>query len=400
MAEHAGLPRDASGQCSAMTSQVLSATSPVESERSSETPVHATPRGLIGYSDAVADEIFRFQRTVFPERRTDWVVPRWNWMFLASAARLGVEPMVWLFRTAAGVVAHQGAIPVTVKTGGTERVTGWFVETAVLESVRGKAIGPMVISRANQDLPFNLSLGQTPEMRAIQFALGWQQVCPLHTYLFVLNARPVLQARFRNRWLRNGAAAALTMWQRMKYGWGRRRLAWTPVVSEIARFDATHTHLWNEVKGEYPCAVVRDESYLNWKYVDQPGQHFTRLGIYRDGQLAAIVVLDILQPSHERAYRRGALVDLVVRPSDRDAVWAVLDVARKALQTRGADLMAFDLASAALSGAVRSFGFLRDEPNRVFLIATGDSSPDVRTLVTSPDSWLLTRGDSDIDRPW
>src|SRR2546429_8797919 len=120
MVERTRLRDDASVRCPSMTSRVLSAIVPTESGQAPQPTVPEPPRGLIGYSDAVAEDIFQFQRTVFPDRRTDWVVPRWNWMFLASAARLGVAPMVWLFRTAKGVVAHQGAIAVNVKIGSTE----------------------------------------------------------------------------------------------------------------------------------------------------------------------------------------------------------------------------------------------------------------------------------------
>ncbi len=74
-------------------------------------------KGLIGYDPALEQEIFDFQQVAYPTRRTDWIAPRWRWMFLASAQRLGIPPMVWLYRNASGIVAHQGAIPVKLKVG-------------------------------------------------------------------------------------------------------------------------------------------------------------------------------------------------------------------------------------------------------------------------------------------
>ena len=104
------------------------------------------PRGLVGYNPQLDDELFAFQREAFPTRRADWVEPRWRWMFQRSAERLGVEPMVWLYRGKHGILAQQGGIPVRLHTHAGERVTGWFVETMVLEQARGKAVGPMLVA--------------------------------------------------------------------------------------------------------------------------------------------------------------------------------------------------------------------------------------------------------------
>jgi hypothetical protein len=360
------------------------------------------PSGLTRYVPALDREVDRFQREVFPHRRADWVWPRWRWMFLESAARLSIPPMVWLYRSAKanGVVAHQGAIPVRVKIGGDERLSGWFVETAVLESHRGKAIGPMVVAKAREDLPFNLSLGQTPEMRAIQFGLGWTQICALDSFVFVLRAAAVVQGRFRGRLLRPAAAAALSLAQRAKYSWGRRRRAAQLEVREIERFDNSHTALWHRVGRHFPCAAVRDASYLNWKYADQPGQHFIRLALRRRGTVVGVLVLSIREPGDGRRFRRGIIVDLILPPSDADVVWGALEAARRRLDERGVDLMTIDLTNAALARHVRSFGFMATTPERVFLVSAGGLTAEQRALVQSPASWLLTGGDSDIDRPW
>ena len=56
--------------------------------------------------------------------------------------------MVWLYRAKAGIVGQQGAIAVRLKVDQEEFTTGWFVETMVLESHRGKAMGPMLVRKA------------------------------------------------------------------------------------------------------------------------------------------------------------------------------------------------------------------------------------------------------------
>jgi hypothetical protein len=357
-------------------------------------------RGLMGYEASLEAEIFAFQKVAYPERRQDWIAPRWRWMFLSSAQRLGVPPMVWFYRNASGIVAHQGAIPVRLKVGAEEHITGWFVETMALASVRGKAIGPMLIKKALEELPFNLSLGQTPQMRTIQVAMGWQQVAPLGTYALVLNPRRVLEAKLHPRWLQHPAALGYVALQRSKHFLGQRRLQWTPTVAEIARFDATHDRLWDEVKHAYQCIVVRDASYLNWKYVEQPGQDFLRLEVKSNTTVVAIAVVCIVEPGPVYPYRRGFLVDLVVPATNQDVIWAALEAVRQACEQRHVDLLTFYLISRALQGPVTSFGFFARAPTRFFLVTTGGISPETTRLVRSPAHWFITQGDSDIDRPW
>jgi hypothetical protein len=358
-------------------------------------------RGIRRFSASIEEDILAFQRAAFPSRREDWIAPRWRWMFLSSAARLGVEPMVWIYCNRNGVVAHQGAIPVRLKVNDDERVTGWFVETMTLESVRGKAIGPMLVAKAKQDLPFNLSLGQTPQMRALQISLGWQEVCPLSTWTFVLNAFDTLTGKLQNRLVRAVAATLVAGWQQARYVRGRRRgLTWAPVVRLIDRFGSTHDHLWETVKKQFPCAVVRDSSYLNWKYVDQPGQEFIRVEIRRNDEVIAVAVLLLREPDEIYAYRRGFIVDLLLPVQDGDVTWAVLDELRRLFLARGADMIVFHMINTALARALASFGFSPRVPSRFFLVAQGEPNSATADLALRAENWLVTMGDSDIDRPW
>ncbi len=48
---------------------------------------------------------------------------------------------------------------------------------------RQRGIGPILLLRSKEDLPFNLSLGQTEEMREILERLGWQRVGALTNYM-------------------------------------------------------------------------------------------------------------------------------------------------------------------------------------------------------------------------
>ena len=315
-------------------------------------------------------------------------------MFLESATRLGVAPMVWMYRTTSGVVAHQGAIPVRA-------VGRWSrVDHRVVRRNDGarkppqKAVGPMVVTKALEDLPLNISLGQTAHMRSLQFALGWVEVGPLKEY----HVRAEAGCRAAREGAKPATAVRGARAFRAPEASGVSRAA--PITGRRAyvgpwpRSEPRTIVCGNAFAIGSGCAVVRDASYLNWKYVDQPGQSFTRLDIERAGELVAVIVVMIRDHGPGYAYTRGFVVDLVVDPSDVVAVAAALRAGCDALAECGAALVRFDLLNEPLTNQLRAFGFTERGAERVLLVATGGADLALATAVTNPSAWLLTASDS------
>lgn len=357
--------------------------------------------GVLGYHPDLVQDVVRFQREAYPTRRPDWIEPRWLWMFVESAKRLGVEPLVWVYRRPSGIVAHQGLIPVRLKVGQRELTTGWFVETMALESVRGKAIGPMIVARALQDAPMNLSLGQTEQMRQLQYKLGWHLVGVMDSWLLVISPRRAFAGRVRNAAARSALATAAWSWQwalrtRLRRQVDRRRFESRPVE----RFGSEHDDLWTEVCDQYDCAVVRDASYLNWKYVSQPGQQFRRIELRQRDKVCGICVMTIHEPDDLHAYRRGWIIDLVARHADSVCLHALLGAAATEAAASEVDVLEFDLLGAQLASPLRKFGFIRGGKTRQLLVADGRCDPETGMMLRSASSWYATRGDSDGDHPW
>lgn len=356
-------------------------------------------KGLARFEPTLVDDVVFFQRTAYPHRRKDWIEPRWRWMYLDSADRLRVEPMVWLYHDGERVVAHQGGIPVRLKIDTQEITTGWFVETMALESARGRTVGPAVIMKAAEDLPFNISLGQTPAMRELQYRLGWVKVADLQTAQLLLNPSGVLRDKLKIAPAAFAAGAAFRGWSAMRRLASRASLAGFE-VAEVDRFGSGHDRLWERVQRDLMCAVVRDASYLNWKYVGQPGQAFHRLELRRDGEPVAVVVLSIAEPQGEYRYRRGFLVEILAPLSDRQILQAALEAVRGHAVQHGCDAIVCHHIDKRLTTALSSAGYLRREPTRFLLVRPGSSTPDIRDRVLDGNNWFVTMGDSDIDRPW
>lgn len=349
------------------------------------------PDGVSGYSPAEEDAAIAFQAEAFPDRQGPHMAARWRWSVVDSARRLGVPPRVWVYRDHGRIVGQQASIPVSVKIGSGQRTMGWLVDTMVLPAFRERAVGTRLLVQAHDDQPLSLSLGQTAEAREICRRLGWAQVAPLRTAMLPVNPERVLRGKLPSAaaWAAGvGLRASATVRDLFK---ARRGM----VTREIDRFDARHDALWQRASADLTCAVVRDASYLNWKYVDRPGQSFHRLDVLDGTTLVGCAVWSFRAPDGIYQYRRGFLVDVVA------------SAARLADVVRAASVAAMGEADALLclhiggmlTTALSASGYHAREPGRFLLVDPTALSQDERRLLLDESSWFVTQGDSDIDRP-
>jgi hypothetical protein len=284
---------------------------------------------------------------------------------------------------------------VRVKVGTGEHDTGWLVDTMVLPAYRDQAVGSRLMVEAHDDQPFSLSLGQTAEMREIQLRLGWKQVAPLQIAQLVLRADSVLKGK-----LPRPAAWAAGLGLRASgalRGWFSEGPQFT--TQAVERFGDRHDRLWQQASPDLTCAVVRDASYLNWKYVDQPGQRFVCLDVSDGDALRGVAIWMLREPDDHYKYRRALLVDLVAPLADTARLQAVIKAASAAAADQGADALLCHHTDGRLTRALRGCGFMLRKPERFLLIDPGPMSGEARAQLLSADSWYVTQGDSDIDRP-
>jgi acyl carrier protein len=128
--------------------------------------------GIEGYTPGIEEEVVAFQQAAWPRRRADWILPRWRWMSVDSARRLGIEPRIWLYRDAGQVVGYTGAIPVRVKVGAEVRDSAWLVDTMVLEASRSKAVGPASWCRRTRTCPLRCRWVRPPRCAKCSSASG------------------------------------------------------------------------------------------------------------------------------------------------------------------------------------------------------------------------------------
>jgi hypothetical protein len=139
---------------------------------------------------------------------------------------------------------------------------------------------------------------------------------------------------------------------------------------------------------------------LNWKYVEQPGQQLVRIAVSVAGKERAVGVLAIREPDQVYAYRRAHVLDVIVPTDDARLQFSVWESLRRVALERNADALLFHLTNPVLEASIKSFGFMKREATRYLLVNPETLSEPRRMDLLQARNWLLTQGDSDIDRPW
>jgi short-subunit dehydrogenase/acyl carrier protein len=345
------------------------------------------------YESSMHKQVIEFCKQAWPARSQGSIEQRWDWMFQKSAQRLGASPAVWLARDRGQIIGHMGSQFTTLKTPGGQIIVPWFVDTMVLEQYRQRGIGSQILLQAEEDMPMALSLGQTAEIRRILDSLGWKQICPLHIHTFMIRPDRVMRGKLPMGVHR--LAAAYLGFSRARRKALHASRSKELEVRRIQRFDSRHDAIWEQMSRGVSCLAVRDSSYLNWKYVDQPGQRFECWEVFLSKRLLGVFVTKTEEPNAVYAYRRSNWVDMVCA-MEPETIDTVIHGCIFSSEKHGADAISIHLTHRLIEERLLAQGFFARQETR-YLYASRGLTESVPGLVDF--DWLVNQGDSDIDRP-
>lgn len=171
-------------------------------------------------------------------------------------------------------------------------------------------------------------------------------------------------------------------------------------IAEVDYFDGSFAVFWEKAQHRFPVMVVRDPTYLNWRFVDVPRRKYTVFAARSEGEIRGFTVLRVAPLGQ---FSAGLIVELVVEASaeGRAAGRLLIDRAYSYFQGQDLDL----LASLALRHTdefrlLRSMGFwvcpkfLEPRPFRLFVRFHEQEGAQSR-LAYDITNWFLTMGDYD-----
>jgi hypothetical protein len=162
-------------------------------------------------------------------------------------------------------------------------------------------------------------------------------------------------------------------------------------VKQVARFGQEMDELWKRSCRQYSFALVRDSSYLNWRYADCPTP-FQLWVAYRGGDAAGYVTVFIQQSEPV-----GYIVDLFTDAEDAPAAAALLRSAMEAMFAKGVQrIYAWTPQIGALPASARALKRACPLVATPHLhVAMRFLDPQINASRFSEAPWQLTLGDFD-----
>jgi FkbH-like protein len=365
---------------------------PLEKDRSSEQAANQGAQILL-FEPSLHADVIDFCAKGWQDRVPEIQQKRWDWMFVGSATRMQTAPRVWLARDQNEIVGHMGVQFTGLKIANEEIRSGWFVDTMVLDRYRSQGLGAQILLQAEEQMPQALSLGQTPEVRRILNSLGWKQICPLNIHVFMNNPQRILKGKFPMG-LDRFAAAYFSI-QRARRTALQSSRDTRIQFRRIDRFDQSHDALWKEMRKSVSCLAVRDSSFLNWKYLDQPGQSYDCWEVILMDRIRGVLVTRTENANLEYPYSRLQWIDLIC-PMDPPTIHTMIQGCITKSEELKVDAISVHLTHKLVEKGLIENGFLKRPATRYLFASRGlvETQPTLCEL-----DWLVTKGDSDIDRP-
>lgn len=257
------------------------------------------------------------------------------------------------------------------------RKMGLFSRLIELVCGEARARGSSLVYVRPNDVSFpilagKLSFYEAQRIDARRFAI------PSHT-LFRKTGIPVTLLRFsgmdwllKNRCLPRSPGSAVT-------------------AVPVERFGEEIDQLWQRASAGYDFALVRDSSYLNWRFFDCPTP-YKIWGALRNGQTVGFLVT-----SANRTVPTAEIIDLFTESNDVEAVRALLATGMGGLLNSGVQLISTWTLQGSVQSAThqllqRALPFRR---KKHLHLAFRILLPQEITLPVSSQKWHFTLGDSD-----
>ena len=161
------------------------------------------------------------------------------------------------------------------------------------------------------------------------------------------------------------------------------------VLRDLEKFDAATDELWHAIESRVGVSIVKDSTYLNWRYRMHPAWRYETIGAWSEERLEGLVIYRSAGPRAD-----GYILDVLCRDESPDVSEALLDAALNRLKAAGVGMVSasFPEASAAAIAAFR-LGFVNWATNlwgmnMVVMTDTAVAKLDRRSWHISLGDWI------------
>lgn len=222
----------------------------------------------------------------------------------------------------------------------------------------------------------------------------FMDICALKTLIKPLNLRNLLKKRIKNNSLLKICTITGSIFIGIFY-----RTKKTPeieglTITKIVSFDNRIDDFWNKISRDYKIIVVRNQEYLNWRYINRPDRNYTIFLAEERGEICGYIVL---RYQKKEELSSGYIIDIIA-PLDRpDVINSLLSRAIKYFKEKRVDgIFCIMAADKKIHKIFRKNGFIRKRFRIVSKYITRINSPKIsEKYLKDKKNWFIQLGDSD-----
>jgi hypothetical protein len=234
----------------------------------------------------------------------------WDWAFMHNPHTRDLYYLV--ADTGTALVAQYAAVPVAMQHHG-QRIRGLLsmftaTDPAFQRRRLFRTLAQTLYDNAEDTCPIVFGFPNHKSGPALYTHLNWVALRPY----------PHLRRPLRNSGKHSGGTSATTLGARALDTAGLIGRDKTITVLPVDNFTGIADQIWDRVKPHVGTAIIRDESFLNWRFVQSPFEYL-RLAAIRNDKPVGIAVL-----ATDRSNGKARLMEFMVAPGEKLGVTRTL----------------------------------------------------------------------------
>jgi GNAT superfamily N-acetyltransferase len=328
-----------------------------------------------------------------PHDKDQWL-EWWLWKYQNNPAG---SPIIWVAEADDRLVAQYAIIPVKMKMGDRIITGSQSVDTMTHPDYRGRGmlftLSERVFEEAGKqgiEIVYGFPNRMTSWYRKL-----WLEVDARSTLIKPLNLRNILDKKITNTFLLKVGETSLSFFVKIF-----SRTSYPPeidglTITRVSSFDERFYDFWENVSHDYEISVVRDMTYLNWRYVDIPGVDYAIFVAEKSGQVMGYTVL---RCGRQFGLLFGNVFELVTPSGHEPIAQALMLKAIEYFRGEKSDLILCRMiADKKLDRVVRKSGFLslKFAGKSIRFVARSNTPKISKAYLTNRAHWFVQTGDSD-----
>jgi len=338
------------------------------------------------------DKIFKLTKLVWgdsvPEK--DVWTKGWQWLHLLNPAGKSIIEI----SEKNGLIVGQYPLILHVIKVGPQIVTGsQIVDTMTHPDERKSGIssklGELVLNELS-DRGISIAIG-FPNQKAYPFHMkrGWTDIGPFNAMLKPVNAKHILKEYNLKGLFLIISANAIKFIKILLIP--DRELSTSFTIREIFRFDERVTKMWESLSNQYQIAIVRNDKYLNWRYIDNPTMKYS---VYIAEEYNDILGYIVLGDKFENDFHIGIIYDIIGALDRNDIIRSLIEKAVEFFEERGVDMIYCKMISD--KDYSKNFilnGFIPNINKNTRFIIYCDNHRFTDEFVRNSKNWFVQAGD-------